>query len=233
MFEDALLESGKHSPGTQRTVSTAASLLLQTGLLALFAIVPLLASRAVPDFAPPAERVWLPHTDNPAPVPVHSTSGGGSELFVASRVLTPPSQIRPLDRRASVEEIGPVEIRNNHSAGPNNISNIVGSGLGPVVPDNPATKHPPVSVLEQGVVLTRVQPVYPHIAIVNRIQGPVHLHAVIAANGNLEALRVLDGHPMLAQAALEAVRQWRFRPYALNGKPIEVQTEVTVNFTLN
>jgi protein TonB len=233
MFEEALLESARQSTGKQRTISTAASLLLQTGFLAAFVIVPLLATRAVPDFVPLPAPIWLPHLDNPAPELLPTGTSGGSELFVASRVLTPPSQIKPLDRRPSVEEIGPVQIRNTHIVGSSNISNLIGSGPEPVIPENPATKHPPVSVLEQGVVLTRVQPVYPRIAIVNRIQGPVHLHAVIAANGNLEALRVLDGHPMLARAALDAVRQWRFRPYVLNGKPIEVQTEVIVNFTLN
>ena len=82
-------------------------------------------------------------------------------------------------------------------------------------------------------MISCVQPVYPHIAIVNRVQGSVHLNAIITANGTLESLHVISGHPMLAQAALEAVQQWRFRPYVLNGKPIEVQTEVTVNFSLN
>src|SRR5205823_366282 len=94
-------------------------------------------------------------------------------------------------------------------------------------------KTPVISVLEQGVVISRVQPLYPQIAVRNRVQGIVHLNAVITPYGKLDELRVLSGHPMLAQAAVDAVRQWKFRPYVLNGQPIEVQTEVIVNFRLD
>jgi protein TonB len=83
------------------------------------------------------------------------------------------------------------------------------------------------------MVVTRVQPIYPHIAIVNRVQGTVRLNALIAPNGTLQDLRVMSGPAMLADAAKLAVGQWKFRPYVLNGKPIEVQTEVIVNFLLN
>jgi len=230
MFEDALLESAKHSSGTQRTVSTAASLLLQTGFLAIFIVVPLLVTHAVPDLSASHAPIWLPPLQTPVPeTPSGTDSAAG--IFTEAPLLTQPRVIGDLDRRHQpTTDAPPPQL---HPSGGGGLLSALSNSPGPVIPDNPATKHPIVSVLEQGVVLTRVQPVYPHIAIVNRIQGAVHLHAVIAANGNLEALRVLDGHPMLAQAALEAVRQWRFRPYALNGKPIEVQTEVTVNFTLN
>jgi periplasmic protein TonB len=231
MFENALLESAKHSPGTQRTMSTAASLLLQTGFLTLVVVVPLLVSHSVPDFSAAHAPIWLP----PLQTPVADTQPSGSDsvpgIFTEAPVLTQPRVIGDLSHRAQPPaDAAPVQLHSNSGPG---VLSALSNNAGPVIPDNPASKHPIVSVLEQGVVLTRVQPIYPHIAIVNRIQGAVHLHAVIAANGNLEALRVLDGHPMLAQAALEAVHQWRFRPYALNGKPIEVQTEVTVNFTLN
>jgi len=231
MFEDALLESAKHSPGTQRTVSTAASLLLQTGFLAMFVAVPLLVTHAVPDLSAAHAPIWLPPLQSPAPDTQPTGSDSAPGIFTEAPVLTQPRVIGNLDPHPQPSTDAPPP--QLHSSVGGGVLSALGNSSGPVIPDNPATKHPIVSVLEQGVVLTRVQPIYPNIAIKNRIQGPVHLHAVIAANGNLEALRVLDGHPMLAQAALEAVRQWRFRPYALNGRPIEVQTEVTVNFTLN
>jgi len=62
------------------------------------------------------------------------------------------------------------------------------------------------------------------------IQGEVRLHAVIAKDGTIQSLSVTSGQPILAQAALEAVRQWRYRPYLLNGKAVEVETFITVNF---
>ncbi|MFL6299121.1 MAG: TonB family protein [Terriglobales bacterium] len=230
MFEDALLESAKHSPGKQRTLSTAASLLLQTSFLAIFIVVPLLVSHAVPDLAAAHAPIWLPPLQNPVPDAPASGSDAVPGIFTEAPVLTQPKVIGDLDRHPQpTSDVPPVQLHPTGGAGP---LSVFSNSSGPALPANPATKRPP-SVLEQGVVLTRVQPIYPHIAIVNRVQGTVHLHAVIAANGNLEALRVLDGHPMLAEAALEAVRQWRFRPYILNGRPIEVQTAVTVNFTLN
>ena len=77
-----------------------------------------------------------------------------------------------------------------------------------------------------------VQPLYPPLARSARIQGEVVLRAVINREGNVQDLQVLRGHPMLVQAALDAVRQWRYRPYYLNGEPVEVETHVTVNFVL-
>ena len=79
----------------------------------------------------------------------------------------------------------------------------------------------------------RVQPAYPPLARAARIQGPVVLQAVISKSGTIENLQVLNGHPMLVRSALDAVRQWRYRPYFLNGEPVEVETQITVNFILS
>jgi len=65
-----------------------------------------------------------------------------------------------------------------------------------------------------------------------RIQGTVVLQAVIGKDGSIQNLKVVSGHPMLAPAALEAVKQWRYKPYFLNGEPVEVDTTINVNFTL-
>lgn len=75
-------------------------------------------------------------------------------------------------------------------------------------------------------------PVYPPLAKQARIQGVVRLEALVGPEGEVKALRVVNGHPLLTQAALEAVRQWTYQPTLLNGKPVEVQTTVDVNFTL-
>jgi protein TonB len=85
----------------------------------------------------------------------------------------------------------------------------------------------------EGNLIHRVQPEYPPLARQARIQGEVVLHAVISRDGTIENLQVVSGHPMLVQAAVSAVRQWRYRPYYLNGEPMEVETQVTVNFILS
>jgi protein TonB len=87
-----------------------------------------------------------------------------------------------------------------------------------------------VSNLSEAQLLNRVEPVYPRIAVLTRRQGDVKLHAFIAKNGSIESLSVISGDPLLANAALEAVRQWRYRPYLLNGEPVEVETFITVSF---
>jgi protein TonB len=85
----------------------------------------------------------------------------------------------------------------------------------------------------EGNLIYKVQPIYPPLARTARIQGAVHLRAVISRTGAIENLQAIDGHPMLVGAALDAVRQWRYRPYILNGDPVEVETQVTVNFSLS
>ena len=65
-----------------------------------------------------------------------------------------------------------------------------------------------------------------------RIQGSVLLQAEISKDGSIQNLRLISGHPMLAPAAIEAVKQWKYKPYILNGEPVEVETQITVNFTL-
>jgi protein TonB len=85
----------------------------------------------------------------------------------------------------------------------------------------------------EGNLIYRVQPIYPALARAARVQGQVVIRAVISRNGTIENLQTISGHPMLVGAALDAVRQWRYRPFILNGDPVEVETQVTVNFSLS
>src|SRR5437899_1160493 len=86
--------------------------------------------------------------------------------------------------------------------------------------------------VSQGLLIRKVQPAYPPLARQARIQGQVVLQAEISKDGSIENLRLISGHPMLAPAAIEAVKQWRYKPYLLNGEPVAVETTVQVNFTL-
>jgi protein TonB len=111
----------------------------------------------------------------------------------------------------------------------------ISSGTQPAPPPTPAPavrQFRPSRLLE-GSLIRRVQPLYPPLAKSARIQGPVVLAAVISKAGTIEDLQVLSGHPMLVKAALAAVSQWRYRPYVLNNEPIEVETQITVNFILS
>lgn len=84
----------------------------------------------------------------------------------------------------------------------------------------------------RALLITKVSPDYPPLARQARIQGSVILRVHINKSGDVESMQLISGHPMLAPAAVEAVKQWKYKPYLLNGEPIAVETSVTVNFTL-
>ncbi len=81
-------------------------------------------------------------------------------------------------------------------------------------------------------VVHRVEPDYPFIAKAARVQGTVVMFAVIGKDGSIEDLRTISGHPLLATAALGAVKQWRYKPFLLDGQPIDVQTTIEAHFLL-
>lgn len=84
-----------------------------------------------------------------------------------------------------------------------------------------------------GLLIRKVEPMYPVLARSARISGDVVLKAIIDKEGVIQDLQLVSGHPMLVPAAIDAVRQWRYRPYLLNGQPVEVETTITVIFTLS
>ncbi|HEY4762945.1 MAG TPA: energy transducer TonB, partial [Candidatus Sulfotelmatobacter sp.] len=86
--------------------------------------------------------------------------------------------------------------------------------------------------IAQSLLVTKIVPTYPPLAREARVQGEVVLDVAISKEGTIEGLRTLTGHPMLIPAAIDAVKRWRYKPYLLNGEPVPVQTQVTVNFSL-
>jgi len=121
-------------------------------------------------------------------------------------------------------------------AGPGSMDGMFGSGMGtrPIMSAAPVVVAGPVrlSHMSEGDLVRKIVPTYPPLARTARIQGTVILQAMISKLGTIEDLRLLSGHPLLAPAAIEAVRQWRYRPYILNNQPVEVETQITVNFSL-
>jgi len=87
--------------------------------------------------------------------------------------------------------------------------------------------------VSQGLVIKRVQPAYPQAALAVHAQGAVQIEATVTKEGNVTNLKVLSGDAVLARAALDAGRQWRYKPYYLDGQPVEIQTQITVNFKTN
>jgi len=118
------------------------------------------------------------------------------------------------------------------SANDRNLSGLMASASSSVPKPTLATVRISQGV-SQGLLIKRVQPKYPPAALAVRAQGAVQIEATINKEGNVTNLKVLSGDPVLSRAALEAVRQWRYKPYYLDGDPVEIETQITVNFKAN
>ncbi len=118
---------------------------------------------------------------------------------------------------------------------------IATAGAGAPPPDIGGAASEPTPVLQtlnvsqgvsQGLLTKKVQPIYPRNALTMRVEGTVELQATISKTGDISKVKILSGDGLLAKAASDAVKQWKYKPYLLNGEPVEIQTEVTINFKL-
>lgn len=240
MFQDSLLETG--ADAGRRRVARVISFAFETLLVAVVIVLPLLQSVALPRLT----STFLLGTPPPPRSSVRAASATHSGTRTTNvaplLVLRAPAYIpRTIDLSVRDPEPGPPGIPGAIPGfGPGD-PNGVPYGFASVLPPPPLvarpTLPPPPRVkvsagVSQGNLVHQVQPAYPPLAITARIQGSVVLAAVIARDGRIENLRVLSGPPMLVKAALDAVSQWRYRPYLLNSEPVEVETQITVNFKL-
>jgi periplasmic protein TonB len=110
------------------------------------------------------------------------------------------------------------------------------SNLKGLMPSEANLAKPTLSVMKisqgvsQGMLIKSVPPKYPRAAVASHLQGDVQIEATITKEGNVLNPKVIKGGPILGEAALEAVRQWRYKPYYLDGQPVQVQTQITVKF---
>jgi protein TonB len=242
MFADSLLDS-PWSDRSRRGWTTLVSFAMQAVGLGMLLLLPLLYTEGLPHFQSIAALVPpAPPPAPPATGPVRrdreTTSNMSSQGLIAPHFV--PRQIVLVDESSTpppLDITGPgVAYGIGHSTGPSGVFNSIGTGPNIVVPPPPPamSAHPPrVSRMMEGNLIYRVQPQYPALARQARIQGVVVLRALITRGGKIENLQVISGHPMLVKSAMDAVLQWRYRPYYLNNEPVEVETQVTVNFTLS
>jgi periplasmic protein TonB len=234
MFEQSLMESGKTYPTRSKYWPFISLLVNGTGMIALIAW-PLLHPEALPTqmiatlMVAPSPPPLPPRT---APAPKVQTN---SEILNAG--LQAPSRI-PKQINTVIESATPPSLQvtgMQDSSAPLGIGNLPdGIGTGPpiIVKQAPAKPLPITSRVMAGNLLLRTLPQYPAIARTAHIQGIVVLQATISKTGLIENLRVDSGPPMLRQAAIDAVQTWRYKPYLLNGDPVEVETTINVVFNL-
>jgi protein TonB len=220
----------------RRGWTTLASFTMQALGLSLLLLIPLLTIQG------PSKLQWFESpilTPPPAPPasgrqPIHSSNIHEGQL---QQPPTIPNTIANLNEPqvGSAPDLGDVGVIGGTNTRERGIIGSVGIAVDVAPPPPPLapTHLLKISHWAEGNLIYRVQPIYPSIARQARIQGTVELRAIISKAGTIEQLVVVRGHPMLVTSAIEAVRQWRYRPYLLNNEPIEVETEITVNFVLS
>jgi len=247
MFEDSLLESGNKMRSGKRAGTTLISFVLQAIFVGIMILIPLIYTDALPKQQMMTFLVAPPPPPPPPPppaaeAPVKVVKAVQSEI--ESGQLRTPTKIPEKVAMIKEEEAPPPAMSGVAGVVGGVPGGVPGGQMGGVIggiisstPVSVPKVAPPTRVrvsmgVSQGLLIQKVQPTYPPLARQARIQGSVVLQAEISKNGTIENLRVISGHPMLTQAAIDAVRQWRYKPYFLNGEPVEVETQVTVNFTL-
>jgi protein TonB len=243
MFEDSLLESGGKFK-TKQGATTTIAVVAQIALIGVLVLIPLIYTEALPKgqlttflVAPPPPPRPPPPPAAAAVVKVHKV-----ETDLNNGQLRTPTAIPK--KVAMIKEDEPPPSANAGVMG-GVAGGVPGGQMGGVI--GGIISSAPVAVpkvatpqkvrvsqgVSEGLLLHKLTPSYPPLAKQARIQGAVLLQATIGKDGSIQNLRVQSGHPMLTQAAIDAVRQWKYKPYLLNGEAVEVETTVQVNFTLS
>ncbi len=243
MFADSMLEAS-WAQCIRGGWTTLTSFGLQALVIGLLLLLPVLKTVGLPS----ARTVSTPITmggraGNREPIR-HGRASSPTPTEVAPESLRMPTRV-PITIVASGADRDPVG-ETDAGPGPLGTSFPIGSPDGlripglltgnnhimPVAPPTISRAFRTSSMLE-GMLIRRVEPAYPALAKSARIQGPVVLVAIISKAGTIENLHAVSGPPLLVPATIAAVSQWRYRPYILNGEPIEVETQITVNFYLS
>src|SRR5712691_5961013 len=240
MFDD-LVECSPTPKKTSKRWTVIVSAVVQCAVLAVLVLIPLIytdtlegrmLSTLLVAPAPPPPPAAAVQKVIVKPVP---------RLIQAGKLMAPKAI--PKDVKILKEEEMPPDVSVGVTGGvPGGVpggqaGGVIGGIIGGVVGAPPPPKAP--QRIRQGgnvqaaLIMNRVQPQYPPLARQARVSGTVKLHAIIAKDGTVQELQVISGHPLLIQAALDAVRQWRYRPTLLNTEPVEVDTTIDVIFTLN
>jgi protein TonB len=241
-----LVASARRTSDWKRVTVPLASV-CEVALLGVLVLVPLVRTQALGLTELRSQLILLPSPPPPARAPLPQSPRRPAPLAAPSNQIIAPIAI---PERIAMLQDDPVA-----GAPAEGVIDSVGIPGGP--PDGvlggillalrnggPPAPSPVQSVLKRPMrikvggqveaarLIYQPKPIYPPLAIVARIQGAVRLEAVIGTDGRVQNLQIISGHAMLVQAALEAVAQWRYQPTLLNGEPVEVLTEIEVNFKL-
>ena len=238
MFEDSLVESQIHVVSPSARWTAAASITLQAAVASLLVILPLLRTDLLPPRASEM-KLFMPLPVPPPPPPrtvlQQASSAISTAIPVLGRMLSapliPPNHIDNSPQPST----GTETLRMGDSTIPGVLATGDTGRPSVIVTSTPQKKPGRLAIssgVSAGLLLAPIQPVYPPIAKAAHVEGTVVVEAVISKTGTIESLHVVSGPAMLQNAALDAIRAARYRPFRLNNEPTEVQTTITVNFRM-
>jgi len=239
MFADSLLESAPHL-GHRSAWTKLASVLLQSLALAVALAIPLFHVERL-QFIPPPPSIQMTSLQQPIMRTQLTREAYSTAPAIPDELVQPnyiPSRIARGDSKPQEqggEPIPGVPCIGNCGSPDGPLTRILNPGPVVVTRTLPPTPIHPIHVSEMqlGSLIRKVLPEYPLIAKQLRVQGSVILTAMIGKDGRVERVQFVSGPPLLVLPAKRAVEQWQYRPYLLNHEPVEVQTQITVNFVMN
>jgi protein TonB len=239
MFSDCLLET-TDAQRKRRGFAVVFSIMVQSFIVGVLILLPLIFTDVLPLEQLTTMWVVAPPPPPPPPLPAVAIQVRGITTEVVGGQLMAPSII-PTKIKIFHEEEAPAVTGGGVPGGvPGGIpGGQLGGVLGGILsatakapPAMPELKRVRVSQgVSEGLLLQKVVPIYPPLARTARVDGVVVLAAIISRNGSIENLHVVSGHPLLISAAIDAVKQWRYRPYLLDGMPVEIETNINVIFS--
>lgn len=235
MFEDSMFESRAAGPSATRRWTIAGSSALQIAIAATLVVVPLLHPEKLA-FHVDTPLVFTPPPPRP-PVRVDTQqvaeSASSPTIPITLRPLIPIIDHHPGPASEDAPVIGTIHMGGGDGfPGALTASDSRGPAVTVVPAQHPAQRVRVSNGVTAGVLFAPIRPIYPAIARAAGISGAVVVEAIISKTGTVESLHVVSGSPMLREAALDAIKSARYRPYLLNGEPAEIQTTFTVNFTI-
>jgi periplasmic protein TonB len=243
---DEMVVSSPHPTRTKKPMTVVISAVVQIAFLGILILIPLIYTEALPKTMM-ATMLTAPPPPPPPPPPPAAVQvikvRPQVHLMDAGKLMQPkviPKDVKIIKEEAEPDPgvVGAVGGVPGGVAG-GSMGGVLGGVIGGIGTAPPPPRPRPTGPVRVGGnvqaarIVNRVQPVYPPLARQTRISGTVRLHAIISKDGTIQQLEVLSGHPLLQQAALDAVRQWRYQPTLLNGEPVEVDTTIDVIFSLN
>ncbi len=240
---DEMVVSSPNPKKTNKPWTVVLSMIFQTAFLAVLILIPLIYTEALPKTMMATLLVAPPPPPPPPPPPIAQIVHVKPQVHLmdAGKLVTP--KVIPKDIKIIKEDAPDMSSMGMQGGVVGGVAGgqmggVIGGVIGGVGGAPPPPKPTQTRIRQGGNVtaaklMNKVQPQYPPLARQTRISGTVRLHAIIGKNGAVEQLEVMSGHPLLVQAALDAVRQWKYQATTLNGEPVEVDTTIDVIFSLN